>query len=138
MPQDVLEDNLQKKVKQSQNLASGYRDIVELGIPEWSVAAYCCLGDVYYEFAEALLGCEIPGELLPEYRKALPESDKRKPLLEEAYYEFTSALEEQAVPLKEKATAEYREAVEIAEAEGIDNEWSRKARERLAAIESAE
>jgi TolA-binding protein len=136
MPAELFEANLQKKVKQSQDLVAGYTYVAGLGIPKWSVAARRRLGDVYYEFAEALRDAEIPKELKPEYWEALPDDDKRKVLLEEAYYEYTSGLEEQAGSLEKKATEEYEEAVTIAEAEGLETSWSRKARERLSALEA--
>lgn len=138
MPQAVMEANLGKKIKQSQVLVAGYTDVAALRIPKWSVAARCRLGDVFYEFAEALRDAEIPAQLLPEYWEPLPDDDERKPLLEEAYYEFTSEVEEQAGSLDEKAAWEYKEAVAIAEAEGLETTWSRKARERLSALEAVE
>jgi TolA-binding protein len=134
MPQKVMEANLQKKIKQSQDLIAGYTDVAGLGRPKWSVAAHCRMADVYISFRDALRNAEIPDELRPEYWEALPAEDPRKPLLEEAYYEYTSGLEEQAVPLEEKAVLEYTEAVTAAENEGVDSAWSRKAYNQLLLI----
>lgn len=136
MPQAVMEANLQKKFDQSRDLVAGYTGVAELGIPKWSVAARCRSGDVYYEFAEALRDAEIPKELKPEYWEALPDDDERKVLLEDAYYEYTSGLEKEAAAFYERAAKEYGEAVAIAEAEGLETTWSRKARERLSALEA--
>jgi tetratricopeptide (TPR) repeat protein len=134
MPQKVMEANLQKKVKESQDLIAGYTEAAGLGIPKWSVAAHCRMADVYLAFRDALRNAEIPDELRPEYWEALPDEDQRKPLLEDAYYTYTSALEEQALPLEEKAVTEYQEAVNLAEAESVDSEWSRKAYNQLLLI----
>lgn len=134
MPQKVMEANLQKKITQSQNLIAGYTDVADLGKPKWSVAAHCRMADVYLSFRDALRNAEIPAEFRPEYWEALPDEDPRKPLLEEAYYEYTSGLEEQAEPLEEKAISEYTEAVALAENEGIDSTWSRKAYNQLLLI----
>jgi hypothetical protein len=40
--------------------------------------------------------------------------------------------------LYKKAAEDYKEAVAIAEAEGLETPWSRKARERLSALEAIE
>ncbi|MEE8640246.1 MAG: hypothetical protein V3T41_07535, partial [bacterium] len=45
-----------------------------------------------------------------------------------------ASLEEQAIPLEETAVMEYGEAVNVAEAAGIDSEWSRKAYNQLLLI----
>jgi TolA-binding protein len=134
MPQKVMEANLQKKVKQSQDLIAGYTDVAGLGVPKWSVASHCRMGDVYLSFRDTLRNAEIPDELQPEYWETLPDDDPRKPLYENAYYEYTAGLEEQAIPLEEKAVAEYTEAVNVAEAEGVDSAWSRKAYNQLLLI----
>jgi TolA-binding protein len=134
MPQKVMEANLQKKVKQSQDLITGYTGAAEMGIPKWSIAAHCRMADVYLSFRDALRNAEIPDELRPEYWEALPDEDQRKPLLEDAYYNYTSQLEEQALPLEEKAINEYQLAVDEAEQEGITTAWSRKAYNQLLLI----
>lgn len=138
MPQKVMEANLQKKVKQSQDLIAGYTDVAGIGIPKWQVAAHCRMADVYLSFRDTLRNAEIPEELQPEYWEALPDDDQRKPLLENAYYEYTSGLEEQATPLEEKAVLEYTEAVNVAEAESVDSSWSRKAYDQLLLIRPLE
>ncbi len=131
MPQKVMEANLQKKVKDSQDLIAGYTDVAGLGVSKWQVAAHCRMADVYLAFRDTLRNAEIPEELQPEYWEALPDDNPRKPLLEDAYYQYTSGLEEQAIPLEDKAVTEYSEAVNIAEAEGVDSAWSRKAYDQL-------
>jgi hypothetical protein len=131
MPQKVMEANLQKKVKESQDLIAGYTDVASLGVPKWQVAAHCRMADVYLAFRDTLRNAEIPEELQPPYWEALPDDDPRKPLLEDAYYQYTAGLEEQAIPLEEKAVTEYSEAVNIADAEGVDSAWSRKAYNQL-------
>lgn len=134
MPQRVMEANLQKKVKQSQDLIAGYTDVAGLGIPKWQIAAHCRMADVYVSFRDTLRNAEIPEELRPEHWETLPDDDLRKPLLENAYYEYTASLEEQAIPLEETAVMEYGEAVNVAEAAGVDSEWSRKAYNQLLLI----
>ncbi|UCH77536.1 MAG: tetratricopeptide repeat protein [Candidatus Coatesbacteria bacterium] len=134
MPQKVMEANLQKKVKQSQDLIAGYTECADMGVGKWSVAAHCRMADVYLDFRDALRNAEIPEELRPEYWETLPDDDQRKFLLEDAYYTYTSELEEQALPLEDKAITEYGEAVSIAEAAGITSPWSRKAYNQLLAI----
>jgi hypothetical protein len=134
MPQKVMEANLQKKVKQSQDLIAGYTECASMGQDKWSIAAHCRMADVYLSFRDALRNAEIPEELRPEYWEALPDDDQRKPLLEDAYYNYTSQLEEQALPLEEKAIGEYQEAVNLAEEAGITTAWSRKAYDQLLLI----
>lgn len=138
MPQKVMEANLKKKMEQFQNLGAYYIEVANMGIPKWAVAAHCRTGDLCISFRDALRNAEVPKELTPEYWEALPDDDPRKPLLEEAYYKYTEELENQAAPLEDKAIAEYTEAVNIAEAEGVDTEWSRKAYQQLLAIRPAE
>ncbi len=134
MPQKVMEANLQKKVKQSQDLIAGYTDVASLPVPKWQVAAHCRMADVYLSFRDTLRNAEIPDELRPEYWETLPDDDPRKPLLEDAYYQYTASLEEQAIPLEEKAVTEYAEAVNVAEMGGVDSAWSRKAYNQLLLI----
>jgi hypothetical protein len=134
MPQKVMEANLKKKIEQSQSLIAGYTECAGMGQDEWTVAAHCRMADVYLSFRDSLRNAEIPDELRPEFWEALPDDDPRKPLYENAYYDYTSQLEEQALPLEEKAILEYQESVNAAEGAGISTAWSRKAYDQLLLI----
>jgi hypothetical protein len=138
MPQKVMEANLKKRIELSQNLIAGYTDIAGLGIPKWSVAAHCRMGDVYVSFRDCLRNAEIPEELKPEYWEALPDEDERKALFADAYDKYTMTLEEQAVPLEDKAIAEYTEANNIATENSIQSEYATKAYAQLLKIRPAE
>jgi len=138
MPQKVMEANLKKKMEEFQNLGAYYLEVAGFGIPKWQVAAHCRTADLCVSFRDSLRNAEVPEELRPEYWEALPDEDQRKPLLEDAYNKYTEALENQALPLEDKAVAEYTEASNVAEANGIDDEWSRKAHKQLLLIRPTE
>jgi tetratricopeptide (TPR) repeat protein len=129
MPQKVMEANLERRLDLSKNLVDGYSYCVDLGEPEWTVAAKVRMGDVNLSFKDALMNAEVPAEIEPSKWENLPEDDPTRMRLEQTYYNYVAALDEQALPLEDQAISFYGEALDIASTYGIENEWTRKAEE---------
>jgi tetratricopeptide (TPR) repeat protein len=131
MPQKVMEANLERRLDLSKNLVDGYSYCVDLGEPEWTVAAKVRMGDVNLSFKDALMNAEVPAEIEPSKWENLPLDDPTRMNLEGMYYNYVSALDEQALPLEDQALGFYGEALDVAATYGIENEWTRKAEETM-------
>jgi tetratricopeptide (TPR) repeat protein len=131
MPQSVMEANLERRIELSKKLVDGYTYCVELGEPEWAVAAKVRMGDVNLSFKDALMNAEVPSEIEPSKWEHLPPDDPTYVQISEMYYNYVAELDEQAMPLEDQAIGFYSEALDIAETEGIENEWTRKAEEKM-------
>ena len=130
LPQDRMERDLKWMLTTSQGLVAAYNEVIELETVEWSVAAYCRLGDTYAYFADALDAAELPDDIDPKrWRKKKPDDPERIEA-EEKYNNYIAALEEQTKPLRANATECYEAAVAIAGALGLTGPWVDRARER--------
>jgi hypothetical protein len=130
MPQKTMEANISKRLELSRWLVDYYRYCVDLGIPEWTIAAKVRMGDVDYSFAEALCNAELPPEIAPDNWSHLPPDDENRLRSEKMYRNYVRALEEQALPLYDQALMFYADALKIAGAYDITNEWTRRAGEK--------
>jgi tetratricopeptide (TPR) repeat protein len=130
LPQDRMERDLKWMLTMSQGLVAAYNEVIESETVEWSVAAYCRLGDTYAYFADALDAAELPKDIDPKrWRKKKP-NDPERIEAEEKYNNYMAALEEQTGPLRANATEYYEAAVAIAGALGLTGLWVDRARER--------
>lgn len=130
LPQDRMERDLKWMLTASQRLTATYNEVIELETAEWSVAAYCRLGDTYAAFADALDAAELPKDIDPKrWRKKKPDNPERIEA-EEKYNNYVAALEEQTEPLRANATEYYEAAAAIAGALGLTGPWIDRARER--------
>jgi hypothetical protein len=129
MPQKTMETNISKRLELSKRLVDHYSYCIDLGIPEWTIAAKVRMGDINYSFAEALCNAEAPPEITPDNWSHLPPYDEDRIRLEEMYRNYVHALEEQAFPLYDQALGFYADALETADAYDINDEWTRRATE---------
>ncbi len=129
MPQKTAEANLEERIRQSKRLVEHYRYCIDLNVPEWTVAANVRMGDMNYSFAEALCNAEAPPESAPDKWLHLPPDDENRLRLKEMHRNYVQTLEEQAFPLYDVALMFYAEALKIAGANNINDEWSRRAAE---------
>jgi tetratricopeptide (TPR) repeat protein len=129
MPQKTMEANISKRLELSRRLVDHYSYCIDLGIPEWTIAAKVRMGDVNYSFAEALCNAEVPPETAPDKWLHLPPDDENRLRLEEMHRNYVRALEEQAFSLYGQALGFYADALKIAGADNINNEWTRRAAE---------
>jgi tetratricopeptide (TPR) repeat protein len=130
LPQDRMERDLNWMLSTSQGLVAAYDEVIELETVEWSVAAYCRLGDTYAYFADALDAAELPKEIDPNRWRKKKSDDPERIEAEEKYDNYMAALEEQTGPLRANATEYYEAAVAIAGALGLTGPWVDRARER--------
>jgi|GEM_PF-713195 len=134
MPQSVMEANLERRIELSKKLVDGYTYCVDLGEPEWAVAAKVRMGDVNLSFKDALMNAEVPPEIEPSKWENLPPEDPTYQQLSGMYYNYVAALDEQALPLEDQAVGFYSEALDIAETHDIENKWTNKAEEKMLSL----
>jgi hypothetical protein len=134
MPQSVMEANLDRRVELSKKLVDGYTYCVDLGEPEWAVAAKVRMGDVNLSFKDALMNAEVPYEYAPERWEHLPPDDPTRVQLEDWYYTYVALLDEQALPLEDQAIGFYADALDTAETYDIENKWTRKAEAKMLSL----
>lgn len=113
---EPLQQNLKLKKQALEKLLSEYAKASEYGDAEVTTAATYRIGELYYDFSEALLTSERPGELTEE------ELDQYDVLLEEQAYPF----EEQAIEIFEVNYKRIRD--------GVYNQWTRTSLSELAKL----
>jgi tetratricopeptide (TPR) repeat protein len=130
LPQDRMERGLKRMLTTSQRLVAVYNEVIEFETAEWSVAAYCRLGDTYATFADALDAAELPKDIDPKHWRKKKPDDPERIEAEEKYNNYMAALGEQTGPLRANATEYYEAAAAIAGALGLTGPWVDRARER--------
>jgi len=85
-----------------------------IGSPLWSQAAFERLGEAYRNFNKGLLDAPMPRGLDAEQREL-----------------YRSTLESQALPLEDKATAAFADAIRVSQKSGVYTEWVIKAQDFL-------
>jgi len=105
---------LKAKNARMAKLLAAYTEVIEAGSPTWSQAALTRLGEAYRDFNKGLLQAPMPRGLDAEQREL---------------YRIT--LENQALPLEDKAVDAFRKAVETSGRTGAYSEWTLRAQERL-------
>lgn len=110
-PQKKLVKTLTKKAELQQACEKAYLDVLKYKAFQVSAGAFFRIADIYNTFAKTLTGLEAPPELAdnPEYL--------------EAYEVF---IEEQVLPLEEKAVESARGALKLAHENRVYNEWSKR------------
>ncbi|MEJ2589979.1 MAG: tetratricopeptide repeat protein [Candidatus Thiodiazotropha sp.] len=114
-----LEKNLKRKKAQMQGAIAAYKKAAEYGIAEVTTAATYHIGEIYQQFAAALMASERP-----------------KGLNAEELDQYNILLEEQTYPFEDKAIGVYENNVKLT-ASGIYDEWVRKSFEALAKLQPA-
>ncbi len=106
----ALKKTLSQKAKLLAELQQGYIKVVALGQIDWAIAALYQIGLSFQRFSESLIAAPIP--------KGLSAEDEDL---------YRSTLEEQALPIEEKAIAAYSKCLEKAKEAKASTPWSQKA-----------
>ena len=104
------------KVKNARiaRLLSAYGEVIAVGSPRWSEAAFERIGEAYRNFNKGLLDAPMPRGLDPEQQEL-----------------YRSTLESQALPLEDKAVEAFAKAIAISRSTGVYSEWVIKAQDLL-------
>jgi TolA-binding protein len=89
-----------------------YSEVIAIGSPKWSEAAFERIGEAYRNFNKGLLDAPMPRGLDPEQQDL-----------------YRSTLEGQALPLEDKATEAFTKAIQISQKSGIYSDWVLKAQD---------
>lgn len=95
-------------------LLSSYAEVIAIGSPRWSEAAFERIGEAYRNFNKGLLEAPMPRGLDPEQQDL-----------------YRSTLESQALPLEDKAVEAFRRAISVAEKSGVYTDSQLKAQDFL-------
>ena len=112
--QDDLVRALNLKSSRVERLVSAYGEVIAIGSPQWSQAAFERIGEAYRNFNKGLLDAPMPRGLDAEQREL-----------------YRSTLESQALPLEDRATAAFADAIRVSQKSGVYSEWVIKAHELL-------
>ena len=104
------------KVKNTKmaKLTEAYTDVIKFGSPLYSEAALCRLGEAYANFNRKLLDAPMPRGLTPD---------------QEDLYRTT--LENQALPLEDKAVDAFEKAVATSSRTGVYSDWTLRSQDQL-------
>ena len=118
-PQKKLVKTLTKKAELQQACEKAYLDVLKYKAFQVSAGAFFRIADIYNTFAKTLTGLEAPPEL------------EDNPELLEVYEIF---IEEQVLPLEEKAVESARGALKLAHDNRVYNEWSKRSAALLSSL----
>ncbi|MGM0574157.1 MAG: tetratricopeptide repeat protein [Myxococcota bacterium] len=118
------EKQMQKAIKRKLELLNEaktlYEQVIAYGHPGWTIAAYAQLGSAYRDLADAVENAPIP---------------RRIRHLDEAVYEYKTIMAEKATPIRDKALASYKTALDTAREAHWFNEYSEQAEEAIAQLD---
>lgn len=102
------------KVKNARlnRLLAQYRDVIAVGSPTWSEAAFERIGEAYRNFNKGLLDAPVPRGLDAEQEEL-----------------YRSTIESQALPLEDKATEAFKRSLEVSQKSGVYSDWVLKAQD---------
>ena len=112
--QQDLVSVLKNKNARMSKLLEVYTEVIQAGSGRWSEAALTRLGEAYRNFNRDLLDAPLPRGLDPEQQEL-----------------YRATLEGQALPLEDKATEAFDQAVQTSSKTGIYGEWTLKAEDYL-------
>jgi TolA-binding protein len=95
-------------------LLAAYAEVIAIGSPRWSEAAFDRIGEAYRNFNKGLLDAPMPRGLDPEQQEL-----------------YRSTLESQALPLEDKASEAFAKAIEVSRKSGVYSDWLLKAQDFL-------
>jgi TolA-binding protein len=95
-------------------LVSQFGEVIHIGSPKWSEAAFERIGEAYRNFNKGLLDAPMPRGLDPEQQEL-----------------YRSTLESQALPLEDKATEMFTKSIEVSRKSGVYSDWVLKAQEYM-------
>lgn len=119
-PMSALTKGLQEKGQLEQDAEEIYADVLQFQSSKWSAAATFRIGQMYRDFADQLNGLPIP-----------------EGLSEEQAMDYQWALDEQIIPLQDKALVAFQRAQNVAIEMKAYNEWSSRSAEQISKMESA-
>jgi TolA-binding protein len=104
------------KVKNSRmhKLLEAYAEVIKIGSPRWSEAAFTRMGEAYRNFNKGLLEAPMPRGLDAEQQEL-----------------YRRTLENQALPLEDKAVEAFTKAIEASRKSGTYSEWTLRAEDFL-------
>ena len=105
---------LKLKRSRMERLVSAYGEVIAIGSPRWSEAAFERIGEAYRNFNKGLLDAPTPRGLDAEQKEL-----------------YRGTLEAQALPLEDKAAAAFADAVGVSQKSGVYSEWVIKAQDFL-------
>ncbi len=100
-----------KKVRMGK-LVAQYGEVIHVGSPKWSEAAFERIGEAYRNFNRGLLDAPMPRGLDPEQEEL-----------------YRSTLESQGLPLEDKATEMFTRSIEVSRKSGVYSDWVLKAQD---------
>ena len=103
---------LKVKTARMNRLLAQYGEVIDIGSPKWSEAAFERLGEAYRDFNKGLLEAPTPRGLDPEQQEL-----------------YRSTLESQALPLEDKATGMFTKSIEVSQKSGVYSDWVLKAQD---------
>ncbi|HZX95639.1 MAG TPA: tetratricopeptide repeat protein [Myxococcales bacterium] len=93
---------------------SAYGEVVAIGSPLWSEAAFARIGEAYRDFNRGLLDAPVPRGLDAEQQEL-----------------YRSTLSSQALPLEDKAAEAFARSAEVSRKSGVYSEWVIRTQEML-------
>ena len=104
------------KVKSARlaRLLSSYGEVIAIGSPCWSEAAFARIGEAYLNFNKGLLDAPMPRGLDAEQGEL-----------------YRSTLEARALPFEDKAVEAFEKSIAISQNTGIYSDWVIKAQDLL-------
>jgi hypothetical protein len=105
---------LRIKNQRMNKLLASYGEVIAIGSPRWSEAAFERIGEAYRNFNKGLLDAPMPRGLDAEQQEL-----------------YRGTLESQALPLEDKATESFGKSVEVAQKSGVYSDWVLKAQDYL-------
>ena len=102
-----------KKARMAKLLAQ-YGEVIAIGSPKWSEAAFEHIGEAYRNFNKGLLDAPMPRGLDPEQQEL-----------------YRSTLESQALPLEDSATEMFTKSIDVSQKSGVYSDWVLKAEDFL-------
>lgn len=120
-PINKLVRGLEQKGDLEQKAEDIYGDVIQFQSPKWAAAATFRVGQMYRDFAEQLNSLPIP-----------------EGLSEEQAMDYQWTLDEQIIPLQEKALVAFQRAQTIALEMQAYNEWSSQSAQQISKLQSSE
>ena len=114
LPEKQMKRDLEDKAQLLLVAQGRYVNVARVRNPAWATAAGYQMATLYKEFYDALMQAPVPPELSPEAKAVYVE-------------ELRKAIE----PLLRKAIHAHELTQQVAERNGIDNEWVRKSSEQM-------
>jgi TolA-binding protein len=114
LPEKQMKKDLEAKAEQLLVAQARYVDVARIRNPGWATAAGYQMATLYKEFYDALMDAPIPPQLTPEAKQV-----------------YTEELRKTIEPLLKKAIHAHELTQQVAERNGIDNEWVRKSNEQM-------